>query len=167
MSRIDVTQDAVLQSILTGLQTALSLSDRQCFEVARPSDAPALPPGGDFFCTVAFGDGRFPPDEQVPGNITEETDITVSVYNRIREDSTGHDTYLLRDAARGLLPIKKRVLAALVGDDLVDDSGNTFLRQWCHVVSSHIDILQVGKESLNYGLLQLVFGISWDWDLTQ
>ena len=167
MARINITQADVFQSILTRLQTALGLNDRQCFAVARPQDAPPIPPGGDYFATVAFGNGSFPDGEQTPANITEDTQAIVTVYNRLRTDSTNQDAYLLMDATRGLMPLKKLVLAALVGQDLTNKANQTFLRQWCHVTRSSIDIVKLGDgDGMPYGQLQLDFGISFDWDLT-
>lgn len=165
--RFDVEEVAVLQSILARLQMSLGLNDRQCYLVARPQDVPSLPIGGDYFATVATGDGTFPDGEQCPPNCMEETEVTVSIYTRIKTDSTGHDGYLLIDDARGLISIKKKVLKALVGQDLADADGAKFLRQFMHARRATApELVAVGKSDIPCGRLQITFGVSFDWDLT-
>jgi hypothetical protein len=164
--RVDVVQCDVLDAVVWRLRTALSLTDRTAYVVARAQDVPLLPVGGDYFLTVAPGDGTFAPEEQAPGNITEDSEVTVSVYTRIKVDSTGHDDALLLDDARGLLAIKKLILGALCGQDLVDEDGNTFLRQW--IFAKHCeapDIVTAGRDGVACGIIRLVFGVNFDWSL--
>jgi hypothetical protein len=167
MARVDISQADVLQAILLRLQTALALSDRQCYPVARPQDAPSIPMGGDYWLTVSPGAGNFGPEEQADGNVTEDSDVTVTAYTRIKTDSVGHDTDLLLDAARGLLPIKKAILKALVGHDAVDADGNTFLRQLLYAqTATAADIVKLPNTEAAFGRLSITFGLSWDWSLT-
>lgn len=168
MSRIDAEQSDVLDAVVTRLQTALVLGGRQCFPVARPQDVPTIPPGGDFFVTVAVGDGLFVDQEQAEGNLTEDTDVVVSAYTRIKTDSTGHDKQLLMEEARGLLRIKRRLLAALSGQDLTTDGGDTFLRQTCHARRAAApDLVAVGREGILCGVIRVVFGVPFDWTFTE
>jgi hypothetical protein len=179
MGRIDIDQATVLQAVIDRLQAALKLSDRQCYPTARPQDVPAVPIGGDYFVTVSPGGGTFDLEEQVPGvaateltaaiagNVTESSDVTVTAYSRIKTDSTGHDRDMLMDATRGLLPIKKAILSAMCGQDLEDADGNTFLRQLIYAQGcSAPDIVQLPGSEATYGRLSIMFGVSWDWDLT-
>jgi hypothetical protein len=123
-----------------------------------------MPPGGEYWLTVAMGAGQFVPEEQDDGNVTEDTEITVSIYTRIRTDSTGHDEDLLLDASRGLFPLKQHVMYTLVGEDLQNSSGDTYLRQLMHVRRSEgPDIVMIGTEGVQCGVLRLTFGVSFDW----
>jgi hypothetical protein len=164
MAYSDVTQVEVLASLILRLQTALSLTDRQCYEVARPDDVPVIPVGGSYFLTVAVGGGTFEPEEQAAGNITEDAEVYVTAYTRIKQDSTGHDRYLLVDDARGLLAIKKLILSAVCGQDLLDEDGNTFLRQWLHVRSCTApNLVDLPQSDKAFGSIQLTLGVIFDW----
>lgn len=164
MSRVDVTQAAVLTAVVARLRTALSLNERQCFEVLNPIDPPSkLPPSGDYFLSVAPGAGEFETGEQIAGNCTELWEIIVTGYTRMKLDDANRDTHVLHDADRGLFRIKRDILKALVGQDLQDAEGETFLRQWTYVRSAAVP--QVSRES-SIAWWSIRFGISWDWDLT-
>ena len=167
MPRADIEQADVLASVVTQLQSALSLTDRQCYPVARAQEVPSIPPGGDYWLTVAGGSGQFIDEEQAAGNVTEDTEIIVSGYTRIKTDSTGHDACLLMDDARGLLAIKKKILGALVGQDLTDEGGDTFLRQWLHARRSDApELVIAGPDGVNCGVVRVTFGTIFDWKLT-
>lgn len=166
MARIDVEQSDVLAAVIARLRDTLSLSDRHCYEVARAADAPSIPPGGDYWLTVAPGPGDFAEEEQAPGNVTESTDVIVTAYSRIKTDSTGHDHYMLVDDSRGLLKIKKLILGALCGQDLTNDSGNTFLRQTCFARRSTApDLVRLQGSDNAFGSIQITFGVPFDWSL--
>ena len=78
-----------------------------------------------------------------------------------------YDRNMLMDATRGLLPIKKAILSAMCGQDLEDADGNTFLRQLIYAQGcSAPDIVQLPGSEATYGRLSIMFGVSWDWDLT-
>lgn len=165
-ARIDTTQIDVLNAILLRLRNQLTLDDRTCFAVARPQDAPNIFPGGNYFLTVAFGDGTFNEEEQVTVNCMEATDFTITAYTRIKTDSTGHDMFLLTDSARGLLSIKKLILKALVGQDLQDDDGFVFLRELIKAIhASSPDIVNLPSSGTQAGTIQLIFRCSFDWKL--
>lgn len=166
MARTDITQVDVLASLVLRLQEILELSDRQCYEVARPEDVPSVPVGGDFFLTVAPGGGTFEPQEQAAGNISENTDVYVTAYSRIKTDSTGHDKYMLTDDARGLLAIKKMVLGTLCGFDLLDADGDTFLRQTVYAKSSSApSLVDLPQSDKAFGSIQITFGVDFDWSV--
>jgi hypothetical protein len=162
MARIDVTELTVCESLVRRLRTQLKLTDRQCFWVLDPL-AVELPPGGDYYVTVAPGDSSFPPEEQQPGNITEEWTVDVTIYSRMRLDSTNEDTKLLGDESRGLYSLKRKVLVAVVHEDLEDEDGDVFLRQILHVTNCTRP--NYDKEKA-VGWLTLTLGVSFDWDLT-
>lgn len=167
MARIDVTQEEVLGYLVRHLRLALDLNERNCFETINPMGV-KLPPGGEMFVTVAPGKGQFVVEEQAPEQCTEQWDVIVTVYSRIRLDSTGHDQALFRDAARGLLGMKRKVLEVTVGVDLATDGHtppaqpDTFLRQWLHAVSSTPPDYDAQQE---IGWLSITFGVDYDWQL--
>lgn len=169
MARVDVTQEVVLDRIIERLRSQLALNDRQCYETLDPNSPPAVPTGGEYFLTVAPGDGEFPDGEQAAENITEDWSVTVTAFSRIHLDQTDHDKEVLRNASRGLLAVKKKVLAALVGHDLAEQDTDTFLRQLLYISRCGRPEL-VSRDGANRGIalatLQLDFGVSFDWDLT-
>lgn len=172
MARTDTVQADILERILVRLRVKLGLNDRTCFEVLAP-DQPNMVPGGDFFVTVSPGGGQFEQGEQARSgfgtlaNVTEYSDAVVTAYCRIRLDSTGHDQYLLRDARRGLLFLKKQILSVLVGQDVVLDTGDTVLRQTLYVRGVEAPkMLQDSSAGTYLGAISITFGVDFDWDLT-
>ena len=166
-SRVDVEQSVVYSAVVARLRTALGLTDRQCYEVTDPNAAPILPTGGDCILTVSPGSGGFVDEEQVIGNTTEFTEVIVSGYTRIRTDSTNSDKFLLLDEQRGLFAIKKKILKALVGQDLEDTEGNKFLRQVCFATRADVPQMVERNDTGNiYGCIRVTFGVMFDWDLT-
>ena len=122
-----------------------------------------IPPGGEFFATVAPGNGQFPDGEQAVGNVTEETSYQVTVYNRMRLDAVGRDDKLVLESASSLYKLKLRVLKAIVGHDLTNDDDDLFLRQLLHV--THADRPNYDKDK-GVGWLTLHVGVPFDWNLT-
>lgn len=166
-TRIDVDQSTVLERIVAQLRSALDMNERQVYETISPQFLPRIPTGGDFFIAVSPADSTFPEDEQTPGNITEDWGVAVTAYTRIKLDSTDRDEKMLRDANRGLLAVKKRILAALVGQDLKTERGDTFLRQMLYARScSRPEPKELPKGDIPIGIITLEFGVSFDWDLT-
>lgn len=174
MSRIDITQSDAIDAVLGVLRARLGLSETNCFEVESADEPPPLPPGGNFFLTVAADEGQFVPDEQVPGdpttgtpgNITEEGAFIVSGFTRIQLDATGHARKLLHDEKRGLLFIKGKILSALVGIDLQTDEGQTFLRQTLYAIrATRPSAWKHPDSGISLGMIQLTFGLDMDWSL--
>jgi len=157
-----VTQQEVIDAVMTQLRSSLGLNTNQVFEVIDPLAPPSIPPGGDFFVTLAVAHGTFAEHEQVPGNVTEDGMITVTGYSRIKLDSSS-DTKLLHDDTRGLLVIKRKILKALVGVDLQTDAGARFLRE---LVLAKVSSQPNYDPDKGIGWLSMDFGVSWDWDIT-
>lgn len=165
MPRADIEQGDVLERFVARISERLSLEKGRCFIVAMP-ELRASPPGGEYFVTVAPGTGSFDVELQIGGGefqCTEEWQVLVTVYSRIKLDQSGHDDRLLVDAGRGLYKLKRLVLKALVGNDLETDGGDTFLRQLLYVISCGQPEYDKEKQ---IGWLSMVFGVSWDWDLS-
>lgn len=165
MARVDVTQDVVVERIVARLRSELHLNERQCYEVLDPMAPPAVPVGGEYFMSVALGDGTFATAEQVSGNVTEETIFTVTIYCRIALDSPDRDQHALREPRRGLLMRKKSVLAALVGHDLTTEDDDTFLRTLLEARRAPRPEI-VERDSVYLVVLRLDFACDFDWDLT-
>lgn len=168
MAIIDTNQVTILDAILQELRLSLGLNESTCFEVADPEEMPPLPPGGDYFLTVAWEDSDYNPDEQTastvsPGHILEFSRVAVTINTRPKLDRAGHDQKLLVEEKRGLLAIKPRVIGALAGKDLTDDEGNSLLRDILFV--EHAGRAQVyvrQADSSVVGRLSITFGVHFD-----
>jgi hypothetical protein len=114
----DDVQLTIFGSLLAYLRSALELDASRCFEVAKASDLPTIPPGHDWFLTVCWGDSTYVMGEQFVGNITEEPEIILTLYTRLKSDQAGHDQYLLRDSAAGLFALRNQVITAMVSTGL-------------------------------------------------
>lgn len=172
MARVDITQSDVLDRIVVRLREQLDLDPRQCFESLDADSPPELPVGGDYFVGVSPGDGQFLTGEQVVGNVTELWSVVVTAYTRVHLDSANHDTAVLRDTSRGLLELKRKILKALVGEDLTTGDGDTFLRQLLYATDSRkpqIGTWQGGsrpRSDMSFGWVSVTFGVDFDWDIT-
>lgn len=165
---IDTTQSIVLSRIVARLRAVFSsLPERLCYETLDPMTPPELPRGGGFALTVAPGDGVFDEDEQVGGGeeqLHEKSSVSVTIYVRTKLDRPGDAYYLLQETNRGLLHLKKRVLAALVGHELKDAAGKPLL-------TSHIYAMRSWRpqwradEAGGIGMLAVAFGVDWHWEL--
>lgn len=120
--------------------------------------------------TVAPGGGQFVDGEQVAPNITEEWSVIVTINTHVHLDSLESEAVLLCDSARGILALKAKVLAAMVGADLLapdatgGEGANTFLRQLIHAV----DADKIGySDDKKIAWLSITFGVSFDWDLSE
>ena len=91
MARINVSENRILASVVALLRASLGFDESTCYEVASPDDVPAVPIAGDWWCTVAGGDGQFDPGNQDSSQCSEETEIVVTAYTRIMTDRTDHD----------------------------------------------------------------------------
>ncbi|MCP4539923.1 MAG: hypothetical protein GY832_22515 [Chloroflexi bacterium] len=163
MSRVDVAQHDVYDWIVSFLRLELDLGERSCYLTLDPDSPPIIPPSGDYFVTISPASGEFTQGEQIPGNISERSDVTVTVYTRIRLDSTDHDRQALLDASRGLIGSQMRVLAALVGKEIEGDDGETYLRVLAHTTHSTMPRFDKAR---GIGSMGVDVGIEFDWDLS-
>lgn len=166
MARIDTTPATILQRVLARLRDQLSLDANQCYLSTTP-DAPVIPRGGDYFCVVSAGGGRFFEDEQAAGNCTEASLFVVTIYSRVALDRTDEDEEMLLEASRGVFAVKRLVLKALVGHDLADGEDDTLLRHWVFArTATAPELLQQAKSpKALLGTCQIEFGAMFDWDL--
>lgn len=169
MSRVDTEQATLLERIADYLRKQLRLNARRCFETLDPLH-PVIPPGGDYFLSVAPGDGTFDVEHQVGGGadqLTEYGEVVVTIYSRVKLDSTDHDEIIMRDASRGLLSLKKTVLKTLVGYDLALESGDTALRQTLYAKRYTAPTMgQQDGSGIGVAFLSITFGVDFDWDLS-
>jgi hypothetical protein len=172
--RDDTTQSVAITRIVEKLRELLELDERKCFETLYALTPPQVPASGDVLVTVSPGSGQFPQEEQtpastglddqeIPGNLTEETSVDVTIYIRLRTDAEDHQDYILHDSLRGLFPNKRRVLASLVGQDLLLDSETAFLRQPIYAIACSTP---EKDDSHGIGWLTITFGLDFDWKLT-
>lgn len=120
MARVDITEAEVMEIVVDYLRTTLDLNERQCYETVSPL-TPPLAPLSEWWLSVSPGEGNFDEAMQSGGGrhqVTEEWQLLVTGYTRIRLDSTDRDMQVLREANRGLLQIKRRILWAMAQIDL-------------------------------------------------
>lgn len=170
MARVDVEQSVLSARLTAWLRDQLALPPNRCYETIDPLGVQAAP-GGEYWISIAPGDGQFDESFQEGGGedqLVEDAVFTVTAYVRIHLDQTGRDEKLLRDAGRGLLSIKKVLLKALASADLATEDGDTFLRSTIKIVSaSRPQILQENRSGGAYlGVIQIDCRASFDWNLT-
>lgn len=166
MPRIQVTQNTVLAAVVARLRTVLSLPDNRCFETTNPLSAVPTTRPAHWFVTVCAGDGIFDEGMQDGGGqeqLMEDAETIVTVYSPIKLDRVDHDHALLQDESRGLLELKRLVLATLVNHDLENDDGDTFLRQL--IPAKHATKPEYDPDK-GIGWLSIAFRTSFDWELS-
>ena len=166
MTRIDITQTVVVRRIVARLRDVLDLPDHRCYETLEPLVDPPIPKGGEYFLTVSPGDGRFDvPMQEAAGaaQLMELASVTVTAYAKIALDPGDRATEILHKVARGMLPIKGDILRALVGHDLVDEDGNTFLRAYLYAMQSWRPRYNADTK---IAMIAVAFGTDYDWDLS-
>lgn len=165
--RVDIQEVDVYTSILTRLRSQLGLNTSNCSLSISPDDGDVVTPtGGNYFLNVGPGGGEFPADAQEGGGdsqCTENLTVLVAIYTKIRTDSVTEDTQTLTEATRGLLAIKRKVLKALVGFDLLDAAGHSFLRKL--VLASHTMRPGIRRNKNGLAWLTVAFVIGFDHDL--
>lgn len=163
MPRISTDQSTILQAVVTRLIGEIAdLNAANCYESAEPD--PTVERSHNFFVQVSIGDGQFPQHFQVGGGInqvTEEASVWVTAFSRIKTDQAQHAKQLLTDSSRGLLVLKKQILAALAGHDLQDAAGNEILRNYMAVVGAARPIHQWEE----FSAISISFSTDFDWDL--
>jgi len=166
MARVDIAQADVVDRLVAHLRETLGLNDRQCYETVELEVPGLMPKGGEYIVTVALGDGVFDVEHQEGGGanqLTEQVTIEVTVYTRIKLDPVDHHGYLLGDDRRGLLELKRKILQALVGIDLEDAAGDTFLRQFLYAKAAAAPVYDPEK---GIGWVSIYFGVDYDWNLS-
>lgn len=166
MTRIDVTQEVVLARIVARLRDVLDLPEHRCYETLEPLADPPIPKGGDYFLTVSPGDGRFDVAMQEAAGaeqLQELASVTVTAYSKIALDPGDRATEILHKVSRGMLPLKRGILAALVGHDLLDEDGNSFLRSYLYAIQSWRPRYNADSK---IAAVAVAFGTDYDWDLT-
>jgi hypothetical protein len=162
MPQTDTPQPVAYENIVLLLRWQLGLNEARCYEVARPQDITTVPPGGDYFLTVAWGDSDYPRGEQFPGNFTENAQITVSIYTRVKRDRAAHDRFLLLDEKRGLLVVRNLVHAALINQS----AGISNIRSPIEAIhSTPGDLVQGGPDSVDMGVLRATYAVGFDCQL--
>jgi hypothetical protein len=163
--RIQTTPDVVLASLLVRLQSFFSLDESHCYYTAEAVRYAQIPKGGDLWIEVSDGGGQFDPAQQIGGGAamcTESALVVVTGYARVLLDAAARMDRRANDPRRGLLPLKGKILQALVDYDLPDPNGNAFLREPLHAVKSWP--LDWNREN-NCGSIAIAFHVEFDWDL--
>lgn len=159
--RVQVTPEQVTHSLLEALRTALALDARQAWATVDPMvPISAIPPGGDMWATLAFGDLSFGFDEAGIDILFAQTEVMVTGYLRYVLDDLGHDEGFLLDADRGAWKVLRKIVKALHGVELLDDNGDP----WC---ANLPQCTFASRPDYNWehaiGWVQARFAISWDW----
>jgi len=167
LSPVPTNQDDVLNAVVALLVANLAISERYVYQTLAPLKSIGNPPSGDYWVTVSPGDGDFADGQWQAGGgantLMELATTIVCGYTRIKLDSTDRDDKLLHELKRGVLPVKKKLLKALVGQQLTDTTGNNLL----------ISLIQARHaETPNYdndkqtGWITLHFATPFQWDMT-
>ncbi len=127
-------------------------------------------PASDWWLTVTPGEGVFVDGEQAFPNVTEEFNVVVCIYTRIRLDHTGEDRVLVLHGARGLYALKQKIMSVMIGQDLTlswrDEAGaDTFLRAMVRLVHASAPTVSVvpSDTRLTIGFMTLTFVLPFDW----
>lgn len=164
MARINIKQADVQTSLTAALVSGLAIDATRMLEVVDPLRPPDLLPTGDYFVSVSIGEGNFPIDEQGAAQLNENTQVLVTAYTKLRLDNPGSEHELLHHATRGVLFLKKRMLAILAGVDLTTNAGaDTFLRDRLlirHASAPNFD------PAPGVGWITITCEVNFDWDLS-
>lgn len=159
-------QDAVFDAVLARIQSQVDEFSKPnlCFLVADPDQfqpnerqplcLTVAPHAGD------FDQGVF--DGAADDGILERSGFTVTVWSTIKLDRPDEQTIAMRDAKRGLFPLKKKLLIALSGYMPENTSGAPLLTDYIAPVSAGFP--QVARKGLI--TMSLSFSLNWAWDLS-
>ena len=130
MARIATDQETVLDAVVARLIRQMNDVFRaaNCYQTVEPH--PQFDVAHGLFCQVSPAEGRFDDPALAGGGAHTcfENAITdVTVFSRVRLDQPNRSEKVLKDASRGLLVLKRRILTALTGHDLQDADGNEIL----------------------------------------
>ncbi len=167
----DTSQSFVLQQIVARLRAALSLDERSCYVSLSRWLSPKLAGyGGPYWIVVVPGEGRY--DESYPAGggaqqILERAQVEVAACTRIRLDQAEHADALFTDTTRGLLELKRQILQALAGHDLLgqDLGGGEYAR----ILTQYLAPVAAGPAEYDPGsgiaTLGVTFTVEFSWQL--
>jgi len=168
----ETDQVTVLEAVLLRLKDRMPdvFTDKTLFLTAAPPDEPPENVRDNLFATVSPINGSFDQGVHVGAGIhgtIEETGVIVVVFNAIKLDRVQHDAEMLTNSARGLLSLKRRILAALSGHDLLDDDDEPLLANLMAPLQSQAprSMWQDGKRPRSVGDLALAFSTDFLWSL--
>lgn len=125
---VPTNQWTVLEAFRDRLIDQLALTESTCI-VSEEHDPPAQGARHNLLLLISPGGGRYGGEQDGGGGHTliERSDVTITVYSRMRLDRTGHSHSLTTNPDRGLLIWKKKILRALVLDWMPTDADGNYL----------------------------------------
>lgn len=163
---IATDQATVLEAVVARLRD--QVQELRNESVCYVSDFPQPPQNvqHNFYASISPTDGQFDEGEQIGAGsetLIEQTGVVVTCYSRMKLDRTGKATHLLFHEDRGLLAIKKEILAALASHRLLDSDGNELLVAYMHASQSSAP--RYDPEA-KMGVMALHFHTDFQWDLS-
>lgn len=162
MGYTKLDQAGVHTALVTYLETQLAIDGSRVLELVDPMSPPDLLPTGPYFVSVVIGEGTFPFSEQGAPQLNEEFQLTSTAYTKLWLDAPGSEHELLHEATRGLLYLKKQLLKALAGANVVVNA-NSFLRDRITIASASRPDFDPLK---GVGWVAVTCDVSFDWDFT-
>lgn len=161
------TQDEVLDRVVARLIDRIGgrLNPANCYQTVEPyPDHPDL--AHVLFCQVSPGPGEFDQGALAGGGANTPFELAqtwVTVYNRVRLDPTNRAESILKEAARGLLILKRQVLEALTGHHLTNANG-------VPILINYMVPRQATQPALNpedkVAYVSIAFQTDFEWNLT-
>lgn len=166
MAVVNTTQKAVLEAVVTRLKANVTElnGDALCYV----SDYPEPPENvqTELFAMVSPSDGQFDVDIQEgagANDVREYAGVVVTVFSRVKLDRHGRTESLLVDSTRGMLPLKRKILRALAGQQL-SSGGNDLLVNHCFAQRASAPRYD---PRINLGVMSLYFSTDFAWDLSE
>ena len=160
----------VLEAVVTRLIDQISeLTTKTCFIATEPPDD--IPPNvrDNLVCVVSPTDSRFDlgvHDGAGADGTFEYAGVMLTIFSSMKLDRVGHDESLLLDVKRGLYVVKKSILKALSGHNLLDANDNTLLVNWMAPLSCESPRAARDNKHGLTGSFAIVFSTDFDWDLS-
>jgi len=160
----DATQAEVFQAVLAFYRQRFNLPPECVYPSIEPLNPPLVPPGGDFWISVAIAEGEFPHEEQDDEQLFESSALTVMGFTRMQLDQANKETAFLFDPQRGALAIKAKLLL-IVGHQLeIADGANP---EGAGITASRVFARRSIKPSYDdqngVGWVGIVVGVDFDW----
>lgn len=159
-THLDVCQAVVAKLLATYTDLKpetcfLALDPELPFELGHNIFVTVVPQGGEFDLSVFDGHAQY--------GTFERASVVITFWTAIRLDQKGRAATALGEAARGLLPWKRRVLKTFSGLDLQDADGRRILTALMAPLRAlHPSRMENGEKHLG---ISLVFATDFDWDL--